>query len=145
MTPGNSCCIHSKRSPPGIGSRSNVPTTIVSSSTKCRIVDSKGILGKDRSDIEAVKDEWVDKWKYCQITNAEGRTGGIADALKGADVCILVTEWNEYRQLDLQRLASTMKGRVFLDCRNVYDLPTLEKQGFKYDCFGRANHRSTGA
>ncbi len=59
---------------------------------KCRIVDSKGILGKDRSDIEAVKDEWVDKWKYCQITNAEGRTGGIADALKGADVCIALSK-----------------------------------------------------
>ena len=38
---------------------------------KCRIVDSKGILHKGRSDIEAVKAEWVDKWKYCQITNAE--------------------------------------------------------------------------
>ena len=59
---------------------------------KCRIVDSKGILGKDRSDIEAVKDEWVDKWKYCQITNAEGRTGGIAEALKGADVCIALSK-----------------------------------------------------
>ena len=59
---------------------------------KCRIVDSKGILHKDRSDIEAVKDEWVDKWKYCQITNAEGRTGGIAEALKGADVCIALSK-----------------------------------------------------
>ena len=42
---------------------------------KCCIVDSKGILHKDRADIEAVKDEWVDKWKYCQITNAEGQDG----------------------------------------------------------------------
>jgi len=59
---------------------------------KCRIVDSKGILNKDRTDIEAVKGEWVDKWKYCQITNAEGRTGGIAEALKGADVCIALSK-----------------------------------------------------
>jgi malate dehydrogenase (oxaloacetate-decarboxylating) len=59
---------------------------------KCRIVDSKGILHKGRSDIEAVKDEWRDKWKYCNITNAEGRTGGIADALKGADVCIALSK-----------------------------------------------------
>ena len=41
--------------------------------------------------------------------------------------------------------ASTMTGKVFLDCRNVYDLPQLQKHGFRYDCFGRANHRSTGA
>jgi malate dehydrogenase (oxaloacetate-decarboxylating) len=59
---------------------------------KCRIVDSKGILHKDRSDVEAVKDEWADKWKYCQITNGEGRTGGIAEALKGADVCIALSK-----------------------------------------------------
>lgn len=59
---------------------------------KCRIVDSKGILYKGRSDIEAVKAEWVDKWKYCQITNAEQRTGNIADALRGADVCIALSK-----------------------------------------------------
>lgn len=64
------------------------------------------------------------------------------EACEGADVCILVTEWNEYRRLDLERLKATMAGDVFLDCRNVYDLPQLQKHGFRYDCFGRANHRS---
>ncbi len=59
---------------------------------KCRIVDSKGILHRGRDDIKKVKDEWRDKWKYCQITNAEQRTGGIADALKGADVCIALSK-----------------------------------------------------
>jgi malate dehydrogenase (oxaloacetate-decarboxylating) len=59
---------------------------------KCRVVDSKGILHKGRSDIEAVKDEWRDKWRYCQITNAEGRSGGIAEALKGADVCVALSK-----------------------------------------------------
>jgi malate dehydrogenase (oxaloacetate-decarboxylating) len=59
---------------------------------RCRVVDSKGILYKGRGDIEAVKDEWVDKWKYCNITNAEQRSGGIAEALKGADVCIALSK-----------------------------------------------------
>jgi UDPglucose 6-dehydrogenase len=67
------------------------------------------------------------------------------EACEGADVCILVTEWNEYRRLDLDRLKATMAGDVFLDCRNVYDLPQLQKHGFRYDCFGRANHRSPAA
>jgi UDPglucose 6-dehydrogenase len=67
------------------------------------------------------------------------------EACDGADICILVTEWNEYRRLDLERLKKTMSGDVFLDCRNVYDLPQLQKHGFRYDCFGRANHRSAGA
>ena len=39
------------------------------------MVDSKGILHKGRSDIEAVKVEWADKWDYCQTTNAEQRAG----------------------------------------------------------------------
>jgi len=57
----------------------------------CTIVDSKGILHKGRTDIQARKTEFVDKWKLCQITNAEQRTGGIAEALKGADVCIALS------------------------------------------------------
>ncbi len=58
----------------------------------CRVVDSKGILHKKRADIKKVKAEWVDKWKYCQITNEEQREGGIADALKDADVCIALSK-----------------------------------------------------
>jgi malate dehydrogenase (oxaloacetate-decarboxylating) len=59
---------------------------------KCMLVDSKGILHKGRSDIEAVKVEWTNKWDYCQTTNAEQRQGSIADALKGADVCIALSK-----------------------------------------------------
>ena len=57
----------------------------------CRMVDTKGILHKGRTDIEQRKAEYVDKWKLCNITNAEQRTGSIADALKGADVCIALS------------------------------------------------------
>jgi len=57
----------------------------------CTIVDSKGILHKGRKDIEAKKTEYADKWKYCQITNADQRTGGIKEALEGADVCIALS------------------------------------------------------
>ena len=64
------------------------------------------------------------------------------EACEGAEVAILVTEWNQYRQLDFAWLSETMSGNSFLDCRNVYDRPHLEKFGFKYDCFGRADHSS---
>ncbi len=57
----------------------------------CRMVDSKGILYKSRSDIAMRKAEFVDKWKLCQITNEEQRTGGIKEALVGADVCIALS------------------------------------------------------
>ncbi len=50
--------------------------------------DSAGILHPGRSDIEATRDRFGDKWKVCQETNADHVTGGIADALEGADVCL---------------------------------------------------------
>ncbi len=59
---------------------------------RCRVVDSKGILHKGRSDVELRKAEFVDKWKMCQITNAEGRQGGIPEAMKGADVVIALSK-----------------------------------------------------
>jgi len=58
---------------------------------RCVMVDSKGILNKGRQDIELRKAEFVDKWKFCQITNAEQRTGGIPEAMKGADVVIALS------------------------------------------------------
>jgi malate dehydrogenase (oxaloacetate-decarboxylating) len=60
--------------------------------SRCLMVDSKGILGKHRSDLEARKAEYVDKWKLCNITNAEGRQGNIADAMKGAEVLIALSQ-----------------------------------------------------
>lgn len=58
----------------------------------CYFVDSKGILHKGRKDIEERKAEFVEKWKLCNITNKEKRTGGIAEALKGVDVCIALSQ-----------------------------------------------------
>lgn len=57
----------------------------------CIMVDSKGILGKHRVDLAARKAEFVDKWHLCQITNAEGREGGIPEAMRGADVVIALS------------------------------------------------------
>lgn len=58
----------------------------------CYIVDSKGILGKHRQDIEQRKAEYVDKWKLCNITNAERREGDIAEAMRGVDVAIALAK-----------------------------------------------------
>jgi malate dehydrogenase (oxaloacetate-decarboxylating) len=54
----------------------------------CFMVDTKGILGMHRKDLEMRKAEFVDKWHLCQVTNAEGREGDIPDAMKGVDVVI---------------------------------------------------------
>lgn len=58
----------------------------------CYFVDSKGLLHKGRIDIEQRKAEYVDKWKLCNISNKENRVGDIAEAIKGVDVCIALSQ-----------------------------------------------------
>ncbi len=55
-------------------------------------VDSKGILHTGRTDLEEKQEENPYKWDLCQRTNTEKRTGGIAEALKGIDVCISLSK-----------------------------------------------------
>lgn len=59
---------------------------------KCIMVDSKGILGMHRHDLEKRRAEYVDKWHYCQTTNAEGREGGVPEAMEGTDVVIALSK-----------------------------------------------------
>jgi malate dehydrogenase (oxaloacetate-decarboxylating) len=59
---------------------------------KAMMVDSKGILGKHRQDLEKRRFEYVDKWRLCQTTNAEGREGGIPEAMKDADVVVALSK-----------------------------------------------------
>jgi malate dehydrogenase (oxaloacetate-decarboxylating) len=59
---------------------------------RCTMVDSRGILGKHRKDIFMRRAEYVDKWRLCQITNAEEREGGIPEAMKGVDVVIALSK-----------------------------------------------------
>jgi malate dehydrogenase (oxaloacetate-decarboxylating) len=54
--------------------------------------DSKGILHPEREDIAQRKIEFVDKWRICQNSNAEGRRGGPPEAMRGADVCIALSK-----------------------------------------------------
>jgi malate dehydrogenase (oxaloacetate-decarboxylating) len=52
------------------------------------MVDSKGILGPHRKDLEKRRHEYVDKWRLCQTTNGDLREGGIPEAMEGVDVVI---------------------------------------------------------
>jgi malate dehydrogenase (oxaloacetate-decarboxylating) len=50
--------------------------------------DSKGVLHRGRADIEAQQEVFADKWRVCVESNGDGVVGGVAEALRGADVCI---------------------------------------------------------
>jgi len=59
---------------------------------KCIMVDINGILGTHRKDFEEAKDIYKENWHLCEITNAEGRQGGIPEAMEGADVVIALSK-----------------------------------------------------
>jgi UDPglucose 6-dehydrogenase len=61
----------------------------------------------------------------------------IYEAITGADAIVLMTEWNEYRGLDLERIKGLMQGDVFVDLRNVYETKIMDHFGFRYSDIGR--------
>jgi UDPglucose 6-dehydrogenase len=61
---------------------------------------------------------------------------GIYEVAEGADALVLVTEWNEYRQLDLARLGEKMKSRILFDGRRVYSSAAVKEAGFEYATIG---------
>ncbi|MDH3814609.1 MAG: UDP-glucose/GDP-mannose dehydrogenase family protein [Acidobacteriota bacterium] len=60
------------------------------------------------------------------------------DAAEGADAMIIVTEWNQFRSLDMERVRSSLKQPVVIDLRNLYDPKRMKDQGFRYSSVGRA-------
>lgn len=56
---------------------------------------------------------------------------------EGADALILVTEWNEFKHLDLARIKTVLRAPVFIDGRNIYDPQTMAALGFIYRGIGR--------
>lgn len=59
------------------------------------------------------------------------------DALKNADCLLLITEWNEFRRPDFDKIKSLLKSPIIIDGRNQYDKEHLKSQGFEYICIGK--------
>ncbi|GLI53555.1 UDP-glucose dehydrogenase family protein [Thermodesulfovibrio yellowstonii] len=56
---------------------------------------------------------------------------------KNSDALVIVTEWNQFRNLDIEKIKNLMKGNLFFDFRNIYDPQKIRQLGFKYFCVGR--------
>lgn len=56
---------------------------------------------------------------------------------KDADALVIVTEWNQFRNLDLEKIRTLMKGNLFFDFRNIYEPKKVKQLGFKYFSVGR--------
>jgi UDPglucose 6-dehydrogenase len=62
---------------------------------------------------------------------------GPYETAKGCDALVLLTEWNQFRNLDLLRLQSLLKSPLFIDLRNVYEPAKMKQAGFRYVAVGR--------
>jgi UDPglucose 6-dehydrogenase len=62
------------------------------------------------------------------------------EAVEDCDGCVIMTEWNEFRALNLEELKRRLKTPVLLDTRNIFPMASLEKLGFVYDNVGRKHH-----
>ncbi|MDA8239937.1 MAG: UDP-glucose/GDP-mannose dehydrogenase family protein [Nitrospiraceae bacterium] len=63
---------------------------------------------------------------------------GVYQCAKGADALVIVTEWNEFRNLDLSKIRKSLRGTLFFDFRNIYEPEKMKKLGFEYFSVGRA-------
>ncbi len=63
----------------------------------------------------------------------------------GADALVVVTEWNEFKHLDLKRIKEVMRGDVLIDGRNIYDPAAMRQLGFRYRGMGRGYEPCNGA
>jgi len=70
----------------------------------------------------------LDNVTYCQSSY---------EAMDGADALVIVTEWDAFRALDLNRAKSLLKEPVLVDLRNIYPREAVEKAGFRYTSVGR--------
>ncbi len=59
------------------------------------------------------------------------------EAAKDVDALVFITEWNQFRSLDLDKLKALMKAPVVIDLRNIYEPEKMKEKGFTYVCVGR--------
>ncbi len=86
------------------------------------------IIAHDPAGIDEAKKSLPESMQYAL---------SVEEAVKDADALVLMTEWNEYRGLDLKRVKKLMRGNSFIDLRNVFEENQMVKEGFRYFCIGR--------
>ncbi len=69
--------------------------------------------------------------------------GNAYEVATGADAVVMCTEWNEYKQIDMEKVRGLMRTPVLVDGRNVYDPARMRELGFVYRGMGRGNSGAT--
>ncbi len=72
------------------------------------------------------------KWRLENIRDRITYCKNEYETMKDSDALVIITEWNQFRKLDLDRVKKSLKQPYFFDFRNIYRKEQMEKQGFKY-------------
>lgn len=99
-------------------------------------IDIIELLQKDDAHIRAYDPEGMKNAK--KILKGVVFCDSPYEAAKGADLVIVVTEWNEFKEMNLKKLKEVMKQPIIIDGRNIYDPDKLRRLGFVYQGVGRA-------
>ncbi len=62
----------------------------------------------------------------------------VYEAARGSDCLVILTEWNEFKEIDFKRIKKLLKQPVIIDGRNIYDPEKMRKMGFRYVGIGRS-------
>jgi len=98
-------------------------------------IDIIKVLQKEGAEIKAYDPEAMEKAKTI-FENVKYEQNPY-DVAKDADALLILTEWNEFKELDLKKIKSLLKQPLILDGRNIYDPKEMKKLGFKYISIGR--------
>lgn len=82
----------------------------------------------DPAAMENAREYFGDKICYCE---------GEYDAIDGVDCLVIVTEWNQFRKLDMEKVRSIMRQKNIADLRNIYEPQKMRELGFNYTSVGR--------
>ncbi|MCP4327384.1 MAG: UDP-glucose/GDP-mannose dehydrogenase family protein [Alphaproteobacteria bacterium] len=66
-------------------------------------------------------------------------------AIEGADALVILTEWNEFRALDLDRIRAALRAPIVIDLRNIYEPSEMLEKGFRYSSVGRGSRSPVSA
>ena len=86
------------------------------------------VVANDPAAMKEAKRIWGDKIEYQEY---------YYDVLDGADALLILTEWNDYRHPDFDRIKSLLKQPLIFDGRNIFDPQNMSKAGFHYYSIGR--------
>ncbi|MCL2442168.1 MAG: UDP-glucose/GDP-mannose dehydrogenase family protein [Treponema sp.] len=76
-------------------------------------------------------------WRLESINDSLYFAANEYDAINGSDALVIITEWNQFRNLDLEKVKKLLSSPYFIDLRNIYKGEDISSMGFKYFCIGK--------